>query len=349
MIYKLLSSALIVGFLSVGQFAFSQVANGSFESNLGLPSNTGEWSLVNDWSNSGSTSSSPDYYHTNGTYGGDLPETPIAFVNPQDGNAVMGFAATGQKGTSYREYLSNKLMQPLTTGSKYVVSFYITNGQRIAGSSSGLGASHMGIYLSSSTPNQIGTSPLHVTPQFEKQTPLYSNTWTRISFAFIADQDFEHLTIGVFGDDADKQMIKFEGSSPSISYYFIDNFKIEEVSQEITISYDNTKGPTPKVESEDEDLPDFFVPNTFTPNGDGENDVFLPIAPNNEDFTLNIYNRWGEMVFTTDDPKMGWNGHCGGGECVAQDTYIWEIGYVGIAENELSVEKVIRGTVNLIK
>ncbi|MGB0424274.1 MAG: hypothetical protein ACPGED_08125, partial [Flavobacteriales bacterium] len=140
MIYKLLSSALIVGFLSVGQFAFSQVANGSFESNLGLPSNTGEWSLVNDWSNSGSTSSSPDYYHTNGTYGGDLPETPIAFVNPQDGNAVMGFAATGQKGTSYREYLSNKLMQPLTTGSKYVVSFYITNGQRIAGSSSGLGA-----------------------------------------------------------------------------------------------------------------------------------------------------------------------------------------------------------------
>lgn len=350
MIKNLLSSALIAGLLSVGQLTHSQVANGSFESNSGFPSNTGEWSLVNGWSNAGSTAASPDYYHANGTFGGDLPETPVAIVSPQEGNAIMGFAATGQKGAEYREYISNQMVQPLTSGSKYVVSFYITNGQRTSSSSAGLGASNMGVHFSTSGLSQTGTSPLHLMPQCEIQAPLYSNNWTRFSFAFVADQDFEYFTIGVFGDDADKQMLKFEGNSPSIAYYFIDNFEISEVTQETTQANDSPKGPSEDVVVvEEEDLPDFFVPNTFTPNGDGENDIFLPIAPNNEEFTLNIYNRWGQMVYSTIDPKMGWDGNCNGKSCVAQDTYIWEIDYIGDTEGDLSVEKVIRGTVNLIK
>jgi gliding motility-associated-like protein len=53
-----------------------------------------------------------------------------------------------------------------------------------------------------------------------------------------------------------------------------------------------------------------FIPNTFTPDGDNINEVFLPstigIVP--ESFHMEIFNRWGEKVFETHDLAIGWNG-----------------------------------------
>jgi gliding motility-associated-like protein len=58
-----------------------------------------------------------------------------------------------------------------------------------------------------------------------------------------------------------------------------------------------------------ETCPEFvFVPNAFTPNGDGLNDVFLPQTRNLSYYQLSIVNRWGEIVFTTKNPQQGWDG-----------------------------------------
>jgi gliding motility-associated-like protein len=53
---------------------------------------------------------------------------------------------------------------------------------------------------------------------------------------------------------------------------------------------------------------DFFVPNTFTPNGDGNNDVLYVRSIKTEELYFAVYNRWGEMVFETNDPNKGWDG-----------------------------------------
>ncbi len=50
------------------------------------------------------------------------------------------------------------------------------------------------------------------------------------------------------------------------------------------------------------------VPNVFTPNGDGLNDLFQVINKNIRDFHIRIYNRWGQMVYESTDPNQGWNG-----------------------------------------
>jgi len=54
--------------------------------------------------------------------------------------------------------------------------------------------------------------------------------------------------------------------------------------------------------------PNIFVPNAFTPNGDGENDFLLVRGGGITDLTFTIFNRWGEEVFKTEDQSIGWDG-----------------------------------------
>lgn len=61
------------------------------------------------------------------------------------------------------------------------------------------------------------------------------------------------------------------------------------------------------------DQPGLYVPNAFTPNGDGFNERFIPSAPEQGDRSvLRIFDRWGQELFTTNDPGSGWDGTAGG-------------------------------------
>ena len=70
----------------------------------------------------------------------------------------------------------------------------------------------------------------------------------------------------------------------------------------------------------------FYAPNCVTPNGDGKNEVFLPIGSGWDDnnFNLWIFDRWGTMIFHTTNPYEGWDGKRYN-EIVQEDTYIWKV------------------------
>ena len=53
---------------------------------------------------------------------------------------------------------------------------------------------------------------------------------------------------------------------------------------------------------------ELFIPNSFTPNGDGINDLFGVKGANVTEFSMRIYNRWGHLVFHTSDIKEKWDG-----------------------------------------
>ena len=55
-------------------------------------------------------------------------------------------------------------------------------------------------------------------------------------------------------------------------------------------------------------------PNAFTPNNDGINDLFQPHLLNVQSLDFAIFNRWGKVVFQTDDPELGWDGKANGTE-----------------------------------
>ncbi len=65
-----------------------------------------------------------------------------------------------------------------------------------------------------------------------------------------------------------------------------------------------------------------WVPNTFTPNGDGLNDVFRPFATEVKLVRFAVYDRWGMEIFSTQAPNGTWDGTFGGRPAVV-DTYVW--------------------------
>jgi gliding motility-associated-like protein len=74
-----------------------------------------------------------------------------------------------------------------------------------------------------------------------------------------------------------------------------------------------------------------YVPNAFTPDGDGVNEVWAMTSniPDIKAFELRVFDRWGEVVFESIDPYKGWDGSYrnGGGERLKQDLYVYKIVY----------------------
>jgi len=92
----------------------------------------------------------------------------------------------------------------------------------------------------------------------------------------------------------------------------------------------------------------FYIPNTFTPNGDDYNAVFSPFMTSGFDpykYHLRIYDRWGEEIFYTDDITHGWDGTNASNK-TGDDTYIW---HVELKMKKTDERKVFHGHVNLIR
>lgn len=68
-------------------------------------------------------------------------------------------------------------------------------------------------------------------------------------------------------------------------------------------------------------------PNTFTPNGDGSNDVFVPVVTgvSADRYRFDIFDRWGQPLFSTERPGEGWDGTHGGGTPVQDGVYVWKL------------------------
>jgi len=79
---------------------------------------------------------------------------------------------------------------------------------------------------------------------------------------------------------------------------------------------------------EDEIL--FFVPNTFTPDGNAHNQTFQPVFTSGYDpydFHLTIFNRWGQLIFESYNADKGWEGSYGGNEITQDGIYTWKIDF----------------------
>jgi len=100
-----------------------------------------------------------------------------------------------------------------------------------------------------------------------------------------------------------------------------------------------------------DNCPTYTLPNAFTPNGDGQNEVFRPFSQCFiERVEFNVFNRWGQLVFTTTNPELNWDGRNMQGQELKEGTYYYSCRYFerrvgGIAQ----APEILKGYIELIR
>lgn len=100
-----------------------------------------------------------------------------------------------------------------------------------------------------------------------------------------------------------------------------------------------------------DNCPNYVLPNVFTPNGDGANDFFIPFPFRFVDrIELRVFNRWGNLVFETNDPAINWDGTDLSGNSLKEATYyytcrVFESRLIGVQQQE----EILSGYIELIR
>lgn len=295
------------------------VPNGDFEEYKQLPNQQGQLENCKYWINP--TFSTPDYFHVDALSSSNfqLPNTNFATVEPYSGSGIAGlFISCGD----LREYISVELIKPLKKGKSYTLSFAHTNGTGDYFAS--CGSDRFGMYFSKSIPYHYSLFPIPATPQLEVPNFCWDTLWKNESFTFIADDDYTTLTFGNFHtSDETTTITMVEAETIGYAYFFID--KVELIPNQ----------PEALLE----------MPNVFSPNEDGANDLFQPVITVGMNlYHLTILNQWGGIMFETNHPSEGWDGQFNGKEC-SSGTYFWKVDYSDLDD----VENVESGFLTLVR
>jgi gliding motility-associated-like protein len=129
-----------------------------------------------------------------------------------------------------------------------------------------------------------------------------------VTGAFVADSAYEYVCIGNFFDDMNTDTISLTPTS-QFAYYYIDGINVSEV--------------------------DLSVPNVFTPNGDGINDLLKIDARGFSELNCKIFNKWGTRVYEFIGVNDAWDGHSTSGKECAEGIYFYIIKAVGVSNEEL--------------
>ena len=100
-----------------------------------------------------------------------------------------------------------------------------------------------------------------------------------------------------------------------------------------------------------ENCPAYVLPNTFTPNGDGFNDLYVPrVNRFINAIDIKIFNQWGNKVFETSDPLINWDGTNFSGQKLSEGVYYYTcVTYVRDVEGNINRLSTLKGHINLLR
>jgi len=127
------------------------------------------------------------------------------------------------------------------------------------------------------------------------------------------------------------------------SFRIAESWLTDSGTYTITLSVNNCPAPPQGVRVRINDH-SFYFPTAFTPNGDGLNDIFKPATFYKGAYDLRMYDRWGALVFQSNDPEAHWDGSVFGG-LAESSAYNYVLFYEGCVRDQ----EVISGSVLLLR
>ncbi|HKR05757.1 MAG TPA: gliding motility-associated C-terminal domain-containing protein [Bacteroidia bacterium] len=116
----------------------------------------------------------------------------------------------------------------------------------------------------------------------------------------------------------------------------------------VTVDYQNGCRKDTSITIKEVCPPKFFVPSSFTPNDDGLNDALCPMGNSYESFQFMVFNRWGEIVFSTNHASTCWDGTVKGKKAPT-GVYAYTISFTAINEFGETEKSRKAGTVSVIR
>lgn len=297
------------------------VPNHSFEDTISCPYSPANFAAVANWFNP--TIATPDYYNVCSTLGAGVPQNDWGYQEAQEGNAYAGFGTYWEGENNYREYIAIELNTALEAGKRYYWCMFVSALDSVEYFSN-----NIGISLTKSIVSNVNTESLLNIPIYGNHDELVDDylTWVSIGGTFIADGGEKFLYIGNFYNDNDTDVVKYQinDTGGPGAYYYADNIYL---------------GQFPCVE------PSLEIPNVFTPNGDGVNDLFQTIDNGLVDKTITIFNRWGNIIFEGKGNE-GWNGKDQHNNNCTEGVYFVTVNYLNVLTNKTETKT---GFIQLIR
>ena len=147
------------------------------------------------------------------------------------------------------------------------------------------------------------------TPNFDfLATPLSGNPGEEVSFE-ITGQDLPASFKWDFGDPASGDNNESETANPVHIYQQPGSYSIGLLVTDASgCEHEIIKNNYIKIGEVPVVVEGLFIPNAFTPNNDGENDIFRVRGYSGGPFYMAVFNQWGELLYESDDPLSGWDG-----------------------------------------
>lgn len=240
-----------------------------------------------------------------------IPNNGQGNQNPYNGKSYVGGYFTsytggsgtdGYSGIMWWEYIQGQFVAPLETGKVYKISLFVSVAEY-----SDLVIKEFGAYLSSNNITSPNSSNLNVIPQIKFINNSYFTdtvNWVQVEGTYLANGGEKYITIGNYNNNIITDTLRRYYSPfiimPFVTYMYIDAAE--------TIDITDTQP----------------IPNVFTPNGDGINDLWkLPLGLNN--YEVYIYNRWGNEIIKASALNFAWDGKTKQNIMCSNGTYFYVI------------------------
>jgi OOP family OmpA-OmpF porin len=312
------------------------VPNGSFEEHDTCPSGSTVWRNINyaiPWF--APSDGTPDYFHIchfPHDYIG-VPDNFLGYQYPRTSDGYVGVVYTNLgSNNDLFEYISVELTSTLKRNAKYTLQFFVS----LADSLDGILGNHliagsaiapMGCLFTAERPNWKGNgydiSPFPASSESDSTILLTDSTgWQQVQMDYLAKGNEQYLTIGFFRTKSRMSYNRLINDGSITTYYYIDDVSLFE-----------------KRYSFPEKLS-----NLFTPNGDGMNDVFFIDTNLAEKIIIQVYNRWGNLVFESSDKTL-WSGIGKNGKPNSEGVYYYLVSFI----NKEEEQKDYKGFIQLVR
>lgn len=294
------------------------VPNGSFEEYTDCPVMNegcdGQFNRIKGWWTSSDT---PDFFHRcnndiSGTVG--VPNNFWGHQEAFQGDGYVGLVPISwwDSEREANEWVSVRLVEPLKCGHSYRFSMYVSLADESPFAMNKLGA-YVGHDSTYNDMNCSGEDSIPFEPQFENPGSndlLDSSGWMHLGGTIVAGGGEHYLTIGYFHNSIQDDTTLIIDSTWWAwgvigAYYYIDSVSLVETGA----------GPCPGNAL-------VALPNVFTPNGDGLNDLW-GLPADCEGCACTVYNRWGEAICTLNGSRRWWDGRTFSGQAAPGGVYYY--------------------------